>query len=243
MAVENRQKPKTRPSAIKSIVMNTFCIVFLGWLILTFWCFFLWASQGFDASYRAIGDIAARQAFIFSASSPASLASHINIPFNQNALEALVKARVIQEDITEKASDRIRDFTSTETFVAPEFQGILEDLKLKASQFFILARAAAKLLVIKLCIMLFAIPLFALAITAGLVDGLSQRAIRTASLGRESTWVFHQSIPVARKILFLILALWLAIPYAMHPSPLFAGLSVLLGLLSSVTASRFKKYL
>ena len=32
-----------------------------------------------------------------------------------------------------------------------------------------------------------------LAISAGLVDGLNQRAIRTASLGRESTYVFHKS--------------------------------------------------
>ena len=47
--------------------------------------------------------------------------------------------------------------------------------------------AITHVITIKLCIIALSIPLFSLAILAGLVDGLSQRSIRTASLGREST--------------------------------------------------------
>ena len=53
-------------------------------------------------------------------------------------------------------------------------------------QIWILLCAITHVLAIKLSIIVLSIPLFTLAILAGLVDGLSQRAIRTASLGRES---------------------------------------------------------
>lgn len=103
--------------------------------------------------------------------------------------------------------------------------------------------AITHVITIKLCIIALSIPLFTLAILAGLVDGLSQRAIRTASLGRESTYIFHKSIPVIRKIFVMLLLLWLSLPISLAPSPLFLSLAVLMGLFASLSASRFKKYL
>ncbi len=103
--------------------------------------------------------------------------------------------------------------------------------------------AITHVITIKLCIIALSIPLFTLAILAGLVDGLSQRSIRTASLGRESTYIFHKSIPVIRRIFVMLVLLWLSLPVSLSPSPLFLSLSVLMGLLASLSASRFKKYL
>lgn len=103
--------------------------------------------------------------------------------------------------------------------------------------------AITHVITIKLCIIALSIPLFTLAILAGLVDGLSQRSIRTASLGRESTYIFHKSIPVIRRIFVMLVLLWLGLPISLSPSPLFLSLSVLMGLLASLSASRFKKYL
>ncbi len=103
--------------------------------------------------------------------------------------------------------------------------------------------AITHVIIIKLCIIALSIPLFTLAILAGLVDGLSQRSIRTASLGRESTYIFHKSIPVIRRIFVMLVLLWLGLPISLSPSPLFLSLSVLMGLLASLSASRFKKYL
>ena len=103
--------------------------------------------------------------------------------------------------------------------------------------------AITHVITIKLCIIALSIPLFTLAILAGLVDGLSQRAIRTASLGRESTYIFHKSIPVIRKIFLMLVLLWLSLPVSLAPSPIFLSLAALMGLLASLSASRFKKYL
>ena len=110
-------------------------------------------------------------------------------------------------------------------------------------QIWTLLCAITHVITIKLCIIALSIPLFTLAILAGLVDGLSQRSIRTASLGRESTYIFHKSIPVIRKIFMMLVLLWLSLPISFAPSPIFLSLAVLMGLLASLSASRFKKYL
>lgn len=103
--------------------------------------------------------------------------------------------------------------------------------------------AITHVITIKLCIIALSIPLFTFAILAGLVDGLSQRSIRTASLGRESTYIFHKSIPVIRRIFVMLVLLWLSLPVSLSPSPIFLSLAILMGLLASLSASRFKKYL
>ena len=95
----------------------------------------------------------------------------------------------------------------------------------------------------KFVTLLSAIPLFFLSTLAGLIDGLNQRAIRAACLGRESTYVFHKSVPLARKIMCLVLGVWLCVPVTLPSSPIFVGLAVMLGLVMRMSASRFKKYL
>lgn len=119
----------------------------------------------------------------------------------------------------------------------------LNPLLVLALQAWAILCAITHVITIKLCIIALSIPLFTLAILAGLVDGLSQRAIRTASLGRESTYIFHKSIPVIKKFFVLLVLLWLSLPISIAPSPIFLTLAVLMGLLASLSASRFKKYL
>lgn len=100
-----------------------------------------------------------------------------------------------------------------------------------------------QMVLVKSSFILLAIPLFLLFIAMGLIDGLSQRAIRTASLGRESTYIFHKSIPMIRKSILGVLGLWFLLPYPINPSLIFVGLSFLLGIVACFSASRFKKYL
>ena len=111
------------------------------------------------------------------------------------------------------------------------------------NSFWILIQAINHVMVSKLVMLITAIPLFFLAVMAGLVDGLNQRAIRAACLGRESTYVFHKSVPLARKSMCVALGLWLCVPVTLSPTPIFVGLAVMLGLVARVSASRFKKYL
>lgn len=119
----------------------------------------------------------------------------------------------------------------------------LNDMQHHATLFWILIRAASLVMLTKLTMLITAIPLFFLSIMAGLIDGLNQRAIRSACLGRESTYVFHKTVPLARKSVRLALGLWLCVPLTLSPTPIFVSLAVTLGLVARVSASRFKKYL
>ena len=98
-------------------------------------------------------------------------------------------------------------------------------------------------MLVKLTILLAAIPLFALTMIAGLVDGLNQRFIRTASLGRESSYLFHRLNHYFKRGLLVLLIVWLAMPVSITPALMFVPVSILLSLMVSITASRFKKYL
>lgn len=120
---------------------------------------------------------------------------------------------------------------------------ILNDMQHHATLLWILIRAASLVMLTKLTMLITTIPLFFLSIMAGLIDGLNQRAIRAACLGRESTYVFHKTVPLARKSVCLALGLWLCVPVTLSPTPIFVGLAVMLGLVARVSASRFKKYL
>ena len=118
-----------------------------------------------------------------------------------------------------------------------------EDLFYLAQKVWLLMKLSTQILFIKLAILISAIPLFLLATTTGLVDGLNQRAIRTASLGRESSYVFHQLNRYFKRALLLVLSLWLILPLSITPAFVFVPVSLLLSIMVSVTASRFKKYL
>jgi integrating conjugative element membrane protein (TIGR03747 family) len=248
MAVEKRQRPKSKPSFIKRVVMNWLCIALLGWVILMAWACVGWVQEGFEATYQEVTRLTAQQSFVFEEFSDASIAPMIarfmDAPLSNQSLKALEKAKEMQSEVTALAANRMADFMPDEpAALTPALKETVQDFQVKAYFLWMLMGVTAKLLLVKLAVILAAIPLFLLAITAGLVDGLNQRAIRTASLGRESTYVFHKSIPFARKLFFLVLGLWLAMPHALPPSPVFIGLSVLLSLVVSVTSSRFKKYL
>lgn len=119
----------------------------------------------------------------------------------------------------------------------------IQTIKTKAHQVYILVGACFQVLYIKFLMCLAALPLLALTGLAGVIDGLNQRAIRKASLGRESTYVFHKSLPITRTLLVVILIMWFSLPFALNPTLFFLVLSVLVAVVMSISASRFKKYL
>lgn len=120
---------------------------------------------------------------------------------------------------------------------------LLKDVQHDGLLLWVLIRAVSDVMLTKFVMLISAIPLFFLSIMAGLIDGLNQRAIRAACLGRESTYVFHKSIPLARKMLCFVLGVWLCVPMTLPSSPIFVGLAMMLGLVMRMSASRFKKYL
>jgi integrating conjugative element membrane protein (TIGR03747 family) len=150
------------------------------------------------------------------------------------------------KDLSNKAASTSQKIQNELNTILPEspseLEGITEDLINTSHQVGLLVSLSASIIFIKVTILITAIPLFLLATTVGLVDGLNQRAIRTASLGRESSYVFHQLNRYFKRGLLLLLATWLVTPISIKPAFLFISVSILLSLMVSMTASRFKKY-
>lgn len=248
MAVASIQRPVKKSSWLKRAVVSWVCVAFLGWMVLMAWALWSCVHVGFESTADTIQALSLKQAVVVSEFSDASfttwLSRRVASDLLTHSASTLIKAQDVGGRLAQMAQEQMDAVIQPDPIsIAPELTQTFNEFSLKAQQFWILLRVTGHLLLIKGAILVAAIPLFLLAISAGLVDGLNQRAIRTASLGRESTYVFHKSIPLARRALFWVLGLWLAIPHTLSPTPVFVSLSVLLACLVSVTSSRFKKYL
>ncbi|EIV7688723.1 TIGR03747 family integrating conjugative element membrane protein [Salmonella enterica] len=96
---------------------------------------------------------------------------------------------------------------------------------------------------LRLAILLQALPLFALIIVVGLIDGLVRRDLRRFGAGHESGFVYHH----ARRMIYSSLAaaglIWLALPVFLRPEYMLEPSIVIIGLTVSAAVGTFKKYL
>ena len=221
----------------KTLVFNLLTVVLLGWLVLLSWTMTLWVRLGFDPAWQRLYQLSNQQRAAISLFNDASIAERLNA----------VLIKLPTDQLEHKLSDinhSIRSTIPNSQFINnSELNSIANDALQITKQVWLLIGMTGRVMLIKLTILIAAIPLFALTMTAGLVDGLNQRAIRTASLGRESSYVFHQLNRLFKRGLIVLLALWLALPVNISPALMLVPVSVLLSVMVSVTASRFKKYL
>jgi len=223
-------------SNYKRTIFNLLTVTMMGWLVLLSWTMTLWIRFGFDAAYLRLKQLSQQQRAAI-------------VEFNDNSIAARwssVLAKLPIKTLSLKVSEinhSISNALPNKQLINSELTYTIKDALQITKQFLLLVGLACQVLVIKLIILLAAIPLFALALTVGLVDGLNQRAIRTASLGRESSYVFHKLNRILRHGLLVLLSLWLAIPASITPALVLIPVSVLLSIMVSMTASRFKKYL
>lgn len=221
----------------KRLFMSLLLLIFLSWIILLGWALSLWALSDFETSWQAVYKLSVQQSAAVSEFSEASVAEQLTSWLNT------VPTQQITDNVTRVQTSIQNELNTMLPDENPELNDMAEDVLRLGKQLWMIAKLTAHLMFIKLMILLAALPLFALATTAGLVDGLNQRAIRTASLGRESSYVFHQFNRYFKRGLLLLLALWIAIPISITPALVFVPVSVLISLMVSITASRFKKYL
>lgn len=250
MAVNTSQKNQNRrkQSAITHGLTAVFLLGTIGFCILLLWSSFLWFSLGFEKSLDKVENLSLSQGKVVAEITRSSLLLKTQELIKDKTTKALANIsikssdahRALQSNIEEGIDALKENFELTDNSWLDDS---LIDVYQKSKAFYLLSSACVHLLVIKATICLAAIPLFFLTSLAGLIDGLNQRAIRTASLGRESTYVFHKSLPISKKLIFWVLAFWLSLPLSMDPSLLFVALSLLLAIVMSLSASRFKKYL
>lgn len=188
---------------------------FLGWFCLIAWGMFVWWKAGYKEAYTSLCQLRSQQAHAI---------------------------QVFPEQVFLKPWS-IRPQVNLNTLHGtPKFQALTLEAIRKGLQFINLAIVAMQCLLIKLVILLTAIPLLTVTALVGVVDGLSQRAIRTACLGRESSYLFHQLKRHSKKGLSLFIAFWLLVPLSITPALVFIPMSLLMGLMTAVTVSHFKKY-
>ncbi|HEY4437194.1 MAG TPA: DUF4400 domain-containing protein [Lelliottia sp.] len=96
---------------------------------------------------------------------------------------------------------------------------------------------------LRLAILLQALPLFALTIIVGLIDGLVRRDLRRFGAGHESGFVYHQTRRMITSSVLATGLMWLTLPLCLEPKQMFVPGSIAIGFVISLTISSFKKYI
>jgi integrating conjugative element membrane protein (TIGR03747 family) len=228
----NKQLSKPTKKRIMSLIL----IIFLSWLILLISVLSFWGLSGFDKAWQFLYTLAKQHTLAVGELNTTSLIEHFRTWESKLPTLTLTKQLSITKSFIK---DKLAQVRSDDDVT---INTISEELGTLIRKIGAITKLTTYVIAIKLLILLMSLPLFALAIIAGLVDGLSQRAIRTASLGRESTYVFHQVNRYFKKSLLALLTFWLILPVTITPALVFIPASILLGFVVSVAASRFKKY-
>ena len=122
------------------------------------------------------------------------------------------------------------------------FSGALQTILQAIREAVFLIATAGAVMLLKLVVLLLAIPLFLLASLVGLSDGLMLRAIRTASLGRESAYLFHKLVELFPRVIGVGVLVFLVMPVTTHAPYVLLLLALGVGVWFSEMSSRFKKY-
>lgn len=96
---------------------------------------------------------------------------------------------------------------------------------------------------LRLAILLQALPLFVLTIIIGLIDGLVRRDLRRFGAGHESGFVYHYARRMIGSSLAATGLVWLTVPVFLKAGYILVPGAILIGLVISLTLGVFKKYL
>lgn len=96
---------------------------------------------------------------------------------------------------------------------------------------------------VRLLVLVLAVPLFLLAIFTGVVDGLMRRDLRRFGAGRESSFIYHRAKACLLPLLVAPWLIYLALPISVNPALVLLPCAAMLGVAFAITAATFKKYL
>ena len=146
-------------------MVSWICITFLGWMILIGWTLISWINEGFEPTYKKVQRLALMQTLVVREFSDASFAKWLNecvsTNFHTQSTRIVLRAQNAGGKLTQAAQKHIGALTpQKDAPMAPELTQVINDLWLKAQQFWLLLSATGHLLLIKLAILVTAIPLF-----------------------------------------------------------------------------------
>jgi integrating conjugative element membrane protein (TIGR03747 family) len=182
----------------KKLILNLLVVLILGWGILFSWAMSLWVFSGFDQAFNRTHQLASQQMGEIVEFSD-ELPSYRQLDITRNLQPVSNKVDKIRDSFHEKLESIL---PANDLFNNQDVWNAIQITK----QVWLLVGLTTHVMLIKLTILLAAIPLFALTMIAGLVDGLNQRFIRTASLGRESSYLFHRLNHYFKRGLLMLLS-------------------------------------
>lgn len=97
--------------------------------------------------------------------------------------------------------------------------------------------------IVRLLVLVLALPLSLLAAFVGFVDGLVRRDIRKFGAGRESGFVYHRAKASLMPLAVAPWVIYLTLPVSLHPLLVLLPSALLLGLAVDIAAGSFKKYI
>lgn len=121
--------------------------------------------------------------------------------------------------------------------------GLLAQLYLLLEDFILASLFVTLTCTVRIILLTLALPLFALAMLTGLVDGLVRRDLRKFGAGRESSFIYHRAKRLILPTLSAPWLLYLALPVSLHPMWVLLPSAASLGVAVAITAGTFKKYL
>lgn len=143
-------------------------------------------------------------------------------------------------DWMSQASARARAPSHSDT---RDFRYYISQVYVWSERYLIAAAFTTLTFIVRLLVLVLTLPLFALAVFVGLVDGLVRRDIRKFGAGRESGFVYHRAKASLMPLAVLPWILYLTLPISVHPLLVLLPSAALLGLAMNITAASFKKYL
>lgn len=121
--------------------------------------------------------------------------------------------------------------------------GLLAQLYLLLEDFILASLFVTLTFAVRIIILTLALPLFALAMFTGLVDGLMRRDLRKFGAGRESSFIYHRAKGLLTPLLVTPWILYLALPVSLNPLWILLPCAAMQGAAVAITAATFKKYL
>lgn len=99
-----------------------------------------------------------------------------------------------------------------------------------------------KVFALRLATLVLSIPLFAIILLVGFVDGLVERDLRKWGAGRESSTVFQLARSFIGPLAIGAWVVYLGIPFSINPNYIILPFAILFGMSVRVTTERMKKY-
>jgi len=125
---------------------------------------------------------------------------------------------------------------------ASAVEGWIDDLSQSYKQYLQSAVYVTQTFVIRLTLLLFSLPIFAIAAVVGGVDGLVERDLRRWGGGRESSNVFNLARKSVVPAFVAACVVYISLPISINPVLVILPFTITLGLATRITFERLKKY-